>query len=178
MSKQLWNHVPESAHLLRAWLGKSCSREEQSSVLNTELGFMKLWLSAQLCCEFPFVNRLLHLFVPQFLISKMLPLFLFDHSVCLQRCIQGSLTSRSYCCTTKFLLASTFSEKPLTARFERPAWTGEAKYECKGGFKVLSSLYSKKVAFLKVCALKKTDMKQHIVVYIFLADTLFGQFLL
>lgn len=37
----------------------------------------------------------------------------------------------------------------------------------------------KKLHFLKVRTLKKPDVKQHIVVYIlFLADTLFGHFLL
>lgn len=50
---------------------------------------------------------------------------------------------------------------------------GEAKTVCCQVDKV------KKLYFVKVCTLKKPDVKQHIVVYmVLLADTLFGPFLL
>lgn len=54
----------------------------------------------------------------------------------------------------------------------------EAKYE-ELSLKCCQVDKVKKVYFLKVCTLKKYDVKQHIVGYIlFLADTLFGPFLL
>lgn len=86
----------------------------KSSVLNAELGFIKLWLSAQLSCEFPFLtlNRLLIFLYLNFLSLKC---FLYFCLTILSPLI------RSYCHTTKFLLASTFFEKSLSIRFERPA---------------------------------------------------------
>lgn len=55
---------------------------------------------------------------------------------------------------------------------------GEAKYE-KLSLKCCQVDKVKKLHFLKVYTLKKPDVKQHIVVYVvFLADMLFGPFLL